>query len=290
MPRLFGIDEWWKNLLVKTSVNFLKDIFADINRVSQEIGNELGKTPESFNSQIFHLLKNLSENVVLPIAMLFVTLIIVLNLCKSLLDDRERQNPVKLYTMFTITSVIAIILTTNSFEIVNMILNLTQTVVDNALSLFDKENVNLSANISQFEEALNSMEATDIFGIWITLFITNIIIWFVGILTQIVILGRFIEIFMRISISPVPFATFFNREFSSVGYNFVRSMGAVSLQAVLIMVVIAIYKGILSSIATDIGTTEQLSIFLIKILGNNLTLIFMLFQTKRIADSILNVH
>lgn len=290
MPRLFGIDEWWKNLLVKTSVNFLKDIFADINRVSQEIGNELGKTPESFNSQIFHLLKNLSENVVLPIAMLFVTLIIVLNLCKSLLDDRERQNPVKLYTMFTITSVIAIILTTNSFEIVNMILNLTQTVVDNALSLFDKENVNLSANISQFEEALNSMEVTDIFGIWITLFITNIIIWFVGILTQIVILGRFIEIFMRISISPVPFATFFNREFSNVGYNFVRSMGAVSLQAVLIMVVIAIYKGILSSIATDIGTEEQLSIFLIKILGTNLTLIFMLFQTKRIADSILNVH
>lgn len=290
MPRLFSIEELWKNLLVKSSVNFLRDIFGDINRVSQEIGNELGKTPESFNSQIFNLLKNLSENVVLPIAMLFVTLIIVLNLCKSLLDDRERQNPVKLYTMFTITSVIAIILTTNSFEIVNMILNLTQTVVDNALRLFDKENVNLSANISQFEEALNSMEATDIFGIWITLFITNIIIWFVGILTQIVILGRFIEIFMRISISPVPFATFFNREFSNVGYNFIRSMGAVSLQAVLIMVVIAIYKGILSSIATDIGTTEQLSIFLIKILGTNLTLIFMLFQTKRIADSILNVH
>ena len=290
MPRLFSIEEWWKNLLVKSSVNFLRDIFGDINRVSQEIGNELGKPPESFNSQIFNLLKNLSENVVLPIAMLFVTLIIVLNLCKSLLDDRERQNPVKLYTMFTITSVIGIILTTNSFEIVNMILNLTQTVVDNALRLFDKENVNLSANISQFEEALNSMEATDIFGIWINLFITNIIIWFVGILTQIVILGRFIEIFMRISIAPIPFATFFNREFSNVGYNFVRSMGAVSLQAVLIMVVIAIYKGILSSIATDIGTTEQLSIFLIKILGTNLTLIFMLFQTKRIADSILNVH
>lgn len=290
MPRLFSIEELWKNLLVKSSVNFLRDIFGDINRVSQEIGNELGKTPESFNSQIFNLLKNLSENVVLPIAMLFVTLIIVLNLCKSLLDDRERQNPVKLYTMFTITSVIGIILTTNSFEIVNMILNLTQTVVDNALRLFDKESVNLSANISQFEEALNSMEATDIFGIWINLFITNIIIWFVGILTQIVILGRFIEIFMRISIAPIPFATFFNREFSNVGYNFVRSMGAVSLQAVLIMVVIAIYKGILSSIATDIGTTEQLSIFLIKILGTNLTLIFMLFQTKRIADSILNVH
>lgn len=290
MPRLFSIEELWKNLLVKSSVNFLRDIFGDINRVSQEIGNELGKTPESFNSQIFNLLKNLSENVVLPIAMLFVTLIIVLNLCKSLLDDRERQNPVKLYTMFTITSVIAIILTTNSFEIVNMILNLTQTVVDNALRLFDKENVNLSANISQFEEALNSMEATDIFGIWINLFITNIIIWFVGILTQIVILGRFIEIFMRISIAPVPFATFFNREFSNVGYNFIRSMGAVALQAVLIMVVIAIYKGILSSIATDIGTEEQLSIFLVKILATNLTLIFMLFQTKRIADSILNVH
>ena len=192
--------------------------------------------------------------------------------------------------MFAVTSVIAIVLTTNSFEIVNMILNLTQTVVDNALLLFDNENVNFAGNISEFEEALNGMEASSIFGIWVTLFITNIIIWFVGILTQIVILGRFIEIFMRISIAPIPFATFFNREFSSVGYNFVRSMGAVALQAVLIMVVIAIYKGILSSIATDIGTEEQLSIFLVKILATNLTLIFMLFQTKRIADSILNVH
>ncbi len=290
MPRLFSIDEWWKNFLIEQCINFLKDIFADVNRVSQEIGSELGKNPETFNSQIFNLLKNLSENVVLPSAMYFVALIVVLNLCKSLLDDRERQNPVKLYTIFSITSVIAIILTVHSFEIINMILNLTQTIVDKSLLLFDNENVNFAGNISGFEEALNGMEASSIFGIWITLFITNIIIWFVGILAQIVILGRFIEIFMRISIAPIPFATFFNKEFSNVGYNFVKSMGAVSLQAVLIMVVIAIYKGILSSIATDIGTEEQLSIFLIKILGINLTLIFMLFQTKRIADSILNVH
>ena len=122
MPRLFSIDEWWKNFLIEQCINFLKDIFADVNRVSQEIGSELGKNPETFNSQIFNLLKNLSENVVLPSAMYFVALIVVLNLCKSLLDDRERQNPVKLYTIFSITSVIAIILTVHSFEIINMIL------------------------------------------------------------------------------------------------------------------------------------------------------------------------
>lgn len=290
MTRLFGIDTWLKNLFSETVANDLREIFININKISQEVGSELGKTPESFNGQIFNILKNLSENVVLPLGVLFVTLIIAINFCKSFLDDRERQQPLKIIIFFIITSVFALTLTTHSFEIVNFILNLTQTAVNNALDLFQNENVNIAGNIETFLNTLQTMSMGEIFSVWLTLLITKLILWFLRILSQIVVLGRFIEIFMRISISPIPFATFFNKEFSGTGFNFLRSMGAVSLQAILIMVVIAIYRGLLSSISVDIGTAEQLSLFLIKILSINLTLIFMLFQTKRIADSILNVH
>ena len=290
MTRLLGIDTWLKDFITENVENNLREIFVNINKISQEVGSELGKTPESFNGQIFNILKNLSENVVLPIAVLLVTLIIVINFCKSFLDDRERQQPLKILIFFVITSVFALTLTTHSFEIVNIILNLTQTAVNNALDLFQNENVNIAGDIETFLNTLENMSVGQIISIWLTLLLTKLILWFIRILSQIVVLGRFIEIFMRISISPIPFATFFNKEFSSTGYNFIKSMGSVVLQAIRIMVVIAIYRGLLSSVAVDIGTEESLSLFIIKILGINLTLIFMLFQTKRIADSILNVH
>ena len=287
---MFGLDEVIKNFMSGVSSNSLEQILLYVNKIAEEVGAELGKSPESFNSQIFKLLETFSKNVVLPIGILILTIVLVTNLCKSLLDDREMQNPLKVYFFFIITSVFAVILVTNSFEITNFIINISQTIVDKALTLFDKEATSITGDITKFEETLKTMEVSQIFGIWLMLILTVIIMWLVRILVQIVILGRFIEIFMRISIAPIPFATFFNRDLSSTGYNFVKSMVAVSLQAILIMVVIAIYRGTLSSIAVDVGSQESLMLFLIKILGINLTLVFMLFQTKRIADSILSVH
>jgi len=287
---MFGLDEVIKNFMSEVSSNSLEQILLYVNKIAEEVGAELGKSPESFNSQIFKLLETFSKNVVLPIGILILTIVLVTNLCKSLLDDREMQNPLKVYFFFIITSVFAVILVTNSFEITNFIINISQTIVDKALTLFDKEATSITGDITKFEETLKTMEVSQIFGIWLMLILTVIIMWLVRILVQIVILGRFIEIFMRISIAPIPFATFFNRDLSSTGYNFVKSMVAVSLQAILIMVVIAIYRGTLSSIAVDVGSQESLMLFLIKILGINLTLVFMLFQTKRIADSILSVH
>ncbi len=287
---MFGLDEVIKNFMSGVSSNSLEQILLYVNKIAEEVGAELGKSPESFNAQVFKLLETFSKNVVLPIGILILTIVLVTNLCKSLLDDREMQNPLKVYFFFIITSVFAVILVTNSFEITNFIINISQTIVDKALTLFDKEATSITGDITKFEETLKTMEVSQIFGIWLMLILTVIIMWLVRILVQIVILGRFIEIFMRISIAPIPFATFFNRDLSSTGYNFVKSMVAVSLQAILIMVVIAIYRGTLSSIAVDVGSQEILMLFLIKILGINLTLVFMLFQTKRIADSILSVH
>ena len=287
---MFGLDETIKNFLSGISANFLKEIFLYINKISEEVGAELVKSPESFNGQIFTLLESFSKNVVLPIGILLLTIVLVTNLCKSLLDEREMQNPLKVYYFFIITSVFAVILVINSFEITNFIINISQTTVDKALVLFDKNTTNLNGDITKFEETLKTMELSQVFGVFLMLILAYIIIWLVRVLVQIVILGRFIEIFMRLSIAPIAFSRFFNRDLSNTGFNFIKSMGAVTLQAVLIMVVIAIYRGTLSSIAVDVGTQESLTLFLIKILGINLTLVFMLFQTKRIADSILSVH
>lgn len=287
MTRIFGIDTLFQDINLK----LIRNIFNNINQTTVEIGAELGKTPKDFNPQVYNILKSFSENVVLPVAVYFVAIIITLNLIRNLLDDMKRQNPIKLFIMFAITSVIAIMLVTNSFEIVEEILNLTQTVVNKALDLLNlNNNTNLVGNFQQFEETLKELSFGSLFSLTLTLIFTFFITWIIRILVQVVILGRFIEIFMRISISPIPFATFFNREFSSSGYNFVKSMGAVSLQAVLIMVVIAIYKGLVANILVSIGTEEELNLFLIKTLGINITLIFSLFQTKRISDSILQAH
>lgn len=280
-----------KSIFSEANINLIKQIFSNLNQTTLEVGNEIGKSIEEYNPQIYEILKNFSENAILPMAIFFLTFVLVINLCNSLLDDRERQNPIKLFLMFAIKSIIAITLVTNSFEITNLILNLSQNIINSALNvLIDNHSIGLSANMDILEEVMKELNFGSLFWIWITLLITTIIVWLIRILVQVVILGRFIEIFLRIALAPIPFATFFNREFSNTGYNFVKSIISISLQAFLILIVIAIYKGVLLTLSVDISTEENLNLFLIKILAINLTLITSLFQTKRISDSIVNAH
>lgn len=80
---------------------------------------------------------------------------------------------------------------------------------------------------------------------------------------------------LMVSLAPLPFATFGNREQSMMGQNYMRSLFALGFQGFLIMVCVGIYAVLIQSVAfsTDIIAS------LWKVMGFTILLAFTLFKT-----------
>jgi hypothetical protein len=95
-----------------------------------------------------------------------------------------------------------------------------------------------------------------------------------------------IEIYLVTSIGPIPMATLANRDWGSIGQNYLRSLLALSFQAFLIIVCVAIYAVLIQSIAAD----EDISGASWGAMGYTVLLCFTLFKTGSLAKSIFNAH
>lgn len=98
--------------------------------------------------------------------------------------------------------------------------------------------------------------------------------------------GRMIEIYLTVSLAPIPFSTMANREWGQMGTNYLRSLFALGFQGFLILVCVAIYAVLVQSIPSsgDIhgaiwGTA-----------GYTVLLAFALFKTGSLSKSIFNSH
>ena len=64
----------------------IRDRFGDVNEKVGTIAAEVGKTPQGWNANIFNMITNLSENVIVPIAGLVINYV----LCYCLLYTSSR--------------------------------------------------------------------------------------------------------------------------------------------------------------------------------------------------------
>jgi hypothetical protein len=95
-----------------------------------------------------------------------------------------------------------------------------------------------------------------------------------------------IEIYLMTSVAPIPFATMSNKEWGSMGQNYLKSLFALGFQAFLIMVCVGIYAVLVQSIATDTDIMGAIW----TCVGYTVLLCFTLFKTGSLAKSIFNAH
>ena len=62
-----------------------------------------------------------------------------------------------------------------------------------------------------------------------------------------------IEIYMMVSLAPVPMATWGNHEQSHIGQNYLKSLFALGFQGFLILICVAIYAVLIQNAATFLG-------------------------------------
>ena len=77
MDGLFDkLTDWIKELLNGMIEGNLTNMFSDVNEKVGTIATEVGRTPQSWNSDVFSMIKNLSETVIIPIAGLVNTFVL----------------------------------------------------------------------------------------------------------------------------------------------------------------------------------------------------------------------
>jgi len=130
------------------------------------------------------------------------------------------------------------------------------------------------------------MDLGPLFAIFLQSFVIQFVIQLLAIIIFVVINGRMIEIYLMVSLAPIPFATFGNSEQSRMGQNYVRSLFALAFQGFLIMVCVGIYAVLIQTVAFSSDIIGSLW----SVVGYTVLLVFTLFKTGSIARSILHAH
>ena len=100
MERLLeAIEESIRDFLIGVCQTNLESMFTYVNEKAGEIATSAGQTPGSFNASILSLIRNLSDNVMIPIAGLVLTYVLVYELI-SMVIERNHGNDINTFDFF----------------------------------------------------------------------------------------------------------------------------------------------------------------------------------------------
>ena len=283
-----SITDWLKEVLVSGIVSNLSGMFDSTNEQIGEIAGQVGLPPQAWNSGIFNMIQNLSNNVVLPLAGAILAIVMTLELIQ-LITDRNNLNDVDTWMFFkwVFKSAAAVLIVSNTWTIVMGIFDAAQSVVNGAAGvMIGNTSIDISSVVTDLESRLMEMDVGPLLGLWFQSLFVGICTWAITICIFIVIYGRMIEVYLVTSVAPIPMATMANREWGQMGQNYLRTLFALGFQAFLIMVCVAIY----SVLVQNISVSTDISNAIWTCMGYTVLLCFCLFKTSSLARSVFNAH
>lgn len=278
---------WLKELLIEGIMGNLTGLFDAVNTRIGEISVQVGTSPANWNAGVFSLIRQLSETVILPIAGLILTFVATYELIQMLID-RNNLNDIDYWIFFKwmFKTAAAILILSNTFNIVLAVFDVSQSVIANAAGLV-QGSTDVSADmLLNLEATLDTMDLGPLLGLFMQTMLISVAMPIMSIVIFVITYGRMLEIYLLTSLAPIPVATLSNRELGSTGQNYLRSLFAVGFQGLLILVCVAIYAVLIQGIATGgdpIGAIWGA-------MGYTVLLTFMLFKTGGIAKSVFGAH
>ena len=282
------VTEWLKELLIGSIMSNLTGLFDNVNRQVAGVADNVGATPQAWNGGVFGVIRNLSDNVILPIAGVILALVATLELIQMIVD-RNNMHDMDTFMLakWVFKTACAVVIVTNTWNIVMAVFDVAQSVVSRASGLVIADtDIRIDSVIVGLEAKLAEMELGALFGLWVQSMFVGFTMWALAICIFIITYGRMIEIYLVTSVAPIPMATMANREWGQMGQNYLRSLFALGFQAFLIIICVAIYAILVRGIAveTDVSTAIWTC------MGYTVLLCFTLFKTSSLARSIFHAH
>ena len=292
------IADWLKGMLVDGIMNNLSGMFDAVNRQVADVATQVGSTPASFSPGVFNLVRGISESVIIPIAGMFLTFIACYELIQLIIEHNNLANfETWIFFKWIFKTFVAVMLITNTFNIVMAVFDVAQHVVNSSAGLISHV-VNSSAGLisgstavdaatlDTIRESLEAMELGELLGLFLQSFIVQICSTILSVAIFVIVYGRMMEIYLMTSLAPIPFSTFGNREQSHIGQNYLRALLALGFQGFLIMICIGIYAVLVQTVAF----TDDIIGSIWGVMGYTVLLCFSLFKTGSLAKSVMSAH
>lgn len=284
---LFGkINEFFKEIMIDIIKDNLSAMLVDINNKVGTVAGEVGKTPSSWNSEVFTFIKSINTNVVLPIAAIILTAILCIELIQVVMRKNSMQDTDTFeFFKYIIKMWIAVWLVSHAFDFSMAVFDVAQSMIGKAAGVVGTSANITAGNFDAMVEALKTKELGTLIGIALETGLVKFSLTILSILITVILYGRMIEIYIYCSVAAIPFSTMGNKEWGSIGTNYIKSLFALGLQGLFILIFFGIYAVLVKTVNfTDIHTS------ILQVLAYGLILGVMMMKSGSIAKAILNSH
>jgi hypothetical protein len=281
-----SIAEWFRGILVDGITSNFTGMFNEVNTKVGDIATQVGQTPEGWNSDVFSLIRSLSETAVIPIAGMILTFVLCYELIQMIIEKNNMHDfdTFQIYK-WILKTFCAVFILTHTFDIVMGIFELAQVVVNRSAGVINGR-LDMTLALDNLAEQLDVMGVGELIGLYLESSILSLGMKAISLCVFIVIYGRMLEIYLTCSIAPIPFSTMANREWGSIGNSYLKSLFALGFQGFLIMVCVAIYAILLQTITSS----SSIHAAIWSCAGYTVLLCFTLFKTGSLSKNLFGSH
>ena len=281
------ITDWLKSMIISGIMGNLSGMFDSVNQQVGQIAGDVGTTPANFSPAVFSMIRNISESVILPIAGMVLTFIACYELIQMLIEHNNLAN-FETWTFFkwVFKTFLAVTLISNTFNITMAVFDVAQQVISRSGGLISGSTSVSDATLTAMQATLEGMDLGPLLGLYLQTFVVQVTMLALSAIIFVIVYGRMVEIYLMVSLAPIPFATFGNHEQSQTGQNYLRSQFALGFQGFLIMICVGIYAVLIQ----NLSFSDNIISSIWGVLGYTVLLAFTLFKTGSLAKSVFAAH
>lgn len=281
------ITDWLKSMIISGIMGNLSGMFDSVNQQVGQIAGDVGTTPANFSPAVFSMIRNISESVLLPIAGMVLTFIACYELIQMLIEHNNLAN-FETWTFFkwVFKTFLAVTLISNTFNITMAVFDVAQQVISRSGGLISGSTSVSDATLTAMQATLEGMDLGPLLGLYLQTFVVQVTMLALSAIIFVIVYGRMVEIYLMVSLAPIPFATFGNHEQSHTGQNYLRSLFALGFQGFLIMICVGIYAVLIQ----NLSFSDNIISSIWGVMGYTVLLAFTLFKTGSLAKSVFAAH
>ena len=281
------ITDWLKSMIISGIMGNLSGMFDSVNQQVGQIAGDVGTTPANFSPAVFSMIRNISESVILPIAGMVLTFIACYELIQMLIEHNNLAN-FETWTFFkwVFKTFLAVTLISNTFNITMAVFDVAQQVISRSGGMISGSTSVSDATLTAMQATLEGMDLGPLLGLYLQTFLVQVTMLALSAIIFVIVYGRMVEIYLMVSLAPIPFATFGNHEQSHTGQNYLRSLFALGFQGFLIMICVGIYAVLIQ----NLSFSDNIISSIWGVMGYTVLLAFTLFKTGSLAKSVFAAH
>ena len=213
------------------------------------------KLPALGTPVFFDMIKTLSDNVMIPIAGMIISFVLVYELISMVIDKNNLHDfNTAIFIRFFMKACIAVMLVSKTFDIVMAVFDVGSHIVNSASISNHRGSTSIDVSSTlqtMFNEQFSEMSIGELLGLGMETMIVSLCMKIMSVLITVILYGRMIEIYLYVSVAPVPCATVTNREWGTIGTNYFKGLCALAFQGFFMMVCVAIYAVLVAGVAVS---------------------------------------